>query len=127
MPVKDNVAAHQFTRPITIQKPTETPNGSGGFVTTWADYYSCWADIQNFPNGRGLFRKFIFMQLYPTGNTMIVIRYAPGTAIDATMRVKSVEGSTTHYYQIVGPPENMQRANVSIYLPCQEVQAPGVS
>ena len=127
MPVKDKIAASQFTRPVTIQKRTDTPNGSGGFTTTWADYYSCFADIQNMPNGRGLFRKFIYAQLYPTANTIIVIRYPAGTAIDATMRVKSVEGGLTHYYQIVGPPENMQRANISMYLPCQEVQAPGVS
>lgn len=127
MPVKDNVAAHQFTRYVTIQKNTPVSNGSGGFDPSWADYYSCWADIQNFPNGRGLFRKFIFAQQYPTANTIIIIRYAPGTTIDPTMRVKSVENTLTHYYQIVGPPANMQRANISIYLPCQEVQAPGVN
>lgn len=127
MPIKDKVASYQFTRPIQIQAATTTDDGQGGQVTTWTTLYTPFADIQNMPHGRGLSRLFKYMQLYPEATTIIVIRYARQRNISAKMRILSIEDGANHIYQIVGPPVNLNRANVSIYLFCKEVQAQGVN
>ena len=124
---KDAVAADNFDRRVQIQQQTLTPNSSGGQTQSWTTIYAPLADIQNMPHGRGLSRQFKFMQLYPTANTIIVIRYVPNLAISAKMRVVSVENNLTHIYQIIGPPVNLNRQNKNIYLPCMELQSVGVN
>lgn len=124
---KDSLTTGQFTRRIQIQSLTLTPDGQGGNSKTWNTIYAPLADIQNYPRGRGLFRRFEFMQLYPEANTIIQIRYIPNMNINASMRILSVENGLTHEYKVVGPPVNPNRANISIYIPCQETQAKGVN
>lgn len=124
---KDSITTGQLTRRVQIQSLTLTPDGQGGQTETWNTVYSPLADIQNYPRGRGLFRRFEFMQLYPEANTIIQIRYVPKMNLNASMRILSNEDGLTHIYLIVGPPVNLNRANVSIYILCQEVQAQGVN
>lgn len=124
MPVKDSVSAAQFNRRIQIQAPVYTPSSDpeGGQATTWNTVYTCFADIQDFPHGRFLYRKFEYGQLYPQANTTIQIRYQKSVAIDATMRVLFPWEGVNHLFKILGV-ENPTRANVSMYLLCQEDQA----
>lgn len=103
-----------------------TDDGQGGNSNPWSDVYTCWADMQDFPHGRGFFRKMLYMQLYPQANRLVVIRYQTQYHIDATMRIKYVKGTTTHYLKILGT-ENPNEANVSILLYCQEDQAKGAN
>jgi head-tail adaptor len=124
---KDKAVAHQFSRPITVQQLVKTADGQGGFSQGWQDYYACFADIQNFPHVRGLMRQFLYAQLYPQANTIIVIRYAPGMAFDASMQITSVEAGITKTYRIIGPPVNANRANITIQFFCREDQAKGVN
>ena len=124
MPTKDNVTSQQFDRRISIQAPTRTSDGQGGETVVWNTVYTCWADIQNFPHGRGLFRHFMAQQLYPQVNTIIAIRYQADYHVDATMRIVYVKGPLTHPYQILGI-ENPSEANVSLLFYCQENQAMG--
>lgn len=124
---KDSITTGQLTRRVQIQSLTLTPDGQAGNTESWTTIYSPLADIQNYPHGRGLFRKWFAMQLYPEANTIIQIRYVPKLNINASMRILSDENGLTHTYLIVGPPVNLNRANVSIYIPCQEIQAQGVN
>lgn len=130
MPVKDVVASQDFNRRIQIQQAAKTDNGQGGFETTWETIYTCWANIQNFAHGKGLFRKFLFSQLYPQVTTTIQIRFQKsvfigvvnGVANQTELRVLYPAHGVNHIYQIIGA-ENPEEANVSIWLMCQENQA----
>jgi head-tail adaptor len=123
---KDSLTTGQLTRRIQIQALTLIPDGYSK-NEDWNTIYSPLADIQNLPHGRGLSRQFKFMQLYPEANTIIQIRYVPNMNINASMRILSDENGLVHEYKIVGPPVNMNRANISIYIPCMETQAKGVN
>lgn len=126
MPVKDSVNTANFNRRIAIQQKPRVDDGSGGDIGTWATIYSCWADIQNFPHGKGLFRKYLFMQLYPQMTAVIQIRFQKSVQIDATMRIEYIAHGVTHHYKILGV-ENPYEANVSMYILCMEDQAKAVN
>lgn len=126
MPTKDHVATGQFDRKIAIQARTRVDDGSGGDTGSWNTVYTCFADLQNYPHGRGLFRKYLFAQLYPQMTTVIQIRFQKSVVIDATMRVEYVMHGQTHHYKILGV-ENPAEANVSLFLLCQEDQAQPVN
>lgn len=122
---KDKVHSMQFDRKITIQALQAIAwDSQGGHPreSEWVDVYSCFADIQDFPHGRYLYRTYKFQQLYPQANTVIQIRYQQTVLIDATKRVKFIDHGITHYLKILGV-ENPNRANVSMFLLCQEDQA----
>ena len=124
MSTKDTVTSGQFDRRITIQAPPTgwVDDGQGANTAAWADLYTCWADKQDFPHGRFLYRKFLFQQLFPQATTTFCIRYQAEVPVDASMRVKYVKAGITHYYKILGV-ENLYDANTSVYLMCQEDQA----
>lgn len=124
MPVKDNVNGAQFDRRISFQAPTRTPDGQGGSTVTWNTVYTCWADMQNFPRGRGLFRKFMAQQLYPQLTTIIQIRWQTQVHIDPTMRILYTKGPDTKIFQILGV-ESPGDANISMSFFCQENQTVG--
>ncbi len=129
MSKKDNVSAEQFDRRITIQKPPvpgTSDDGQGGQSGNYIDVYSCWANIVDFPYGRGANRRFFAQQLYPTMTCMISIRYQPTYHIDASMKIKYVRGAVTHLYKILGV-KNMQEASISIAMFCQEDRAKGIN
>lgn len=123
---KDNVIAGQFDRQIQIQSKPRVDDGSGGDIGTWQTIYTCMADMQNMPHGRGLFRKYMFMQLYPQTTTVIQIRFQLDVVIDAAMRVQYVAHGITHYYKIIGV-ENPTEANYSMFIMCIEDQAKAVN
>ena len=125
MPAKDAVTSGQFDRKITIQAPVISVDDQGT-TTTWNDVYTCWADKQDFPHGRGLLRNFQFQQLFPQATTTFALRYQAEVVIDATMRVKFVKAGITHYFKILGA-QNPFDANMSIFLVCQEDQAQAVN
>lgn len=124
MPVKDSVSASQFNKRITIQNPVDTDDGQGGSSRTWNNLYSPMADIQYFPHGRYLARRWFAQQLYPTLNVIVQIRWQPAIQLDASMRVLFVKGLKTHVYQVLGI-ENVNEANVSLMMYCEELQAKG--
>jgi hypothetical protein len=128
--VKDHVDSSDLDRRITIQAPiTDTDSATiaqgGGYGPNPANYndvYACWANMQNFPHGRGLIRAYKFAQLYPEATLVIQIWFQKTVLLDATMRVKYVAHGVTHFYQILGV-QNPMEANVSLFLICQEWQA----
>jgi SPP1 family predicted phage head-tail adaptor len=124
---KDTANGADFNRRIQIQAPSSSDDGQGGSSpTSWNTVYTCWANIENFPHGRGLFRKFLFQQLYPQMTTTIQIRFQKSVAIDPTMRVLYQAHGVNHIYQILGI-ENPMEANVSMWLLCMENQAKAVN
>lgn len=124
MPVKDNVHGAQFDRRIQIQAPSRVSDGQGGETITWNTVYTCWADMQNFPRGRGLTRKFMAQQLYPQLTTIIQIRWQPTYHIDPSMRISYTKGPLIKIFQILGI-ESPGDANISMFFFCQENQTVG--
>lgn len=123
---KDRVSAGQFDRQIQIQSYTRVDDGAGGSTGTWNTIYTCMADIQNQPHGKGLFRRYTFMQLYPEMTLVVQIRFQLDVLLDATMRIQYTAHNVTHTYQIIGV-ENPTEANYSMYLLCKEYQAKTVN
>lgn len=119
---KDAVSTGQFDRKISIQSYTRVDDGQGGSSGSWGNVYTCFADMQNPMHGRGLYRKYLYAQLYPQATMIIQIRFQKTVPIDATMRVQYIAHGVTHLYQVVGV-ENPNEANVSMYLLCVEYQA----
>jgi head-tail adaptor len=126
MPAKDQVHAHNFDRPITIQKPVLTDDGQGGQTTVWTTVYQCFADIQDFAHARGLARSFFAQQNYPQTLTIVVIRWQPAIHLDGGMRVLHARNGLTHNLKVLDAGV-YNESNVSIYLKCQEDQAKGVN
>lgn len=128
MTAKDQVHAHNFDRPIVIQKPVITDDGAGGnsTPTTFTTVYACFADIQDFAHARGLSRMFFAQQNYPQTLTIVVIRWQPAIHIDGSMRVQHTRNGITHNLKILDAGV-YNESNVSIYLKCQEDQAKGVN
>lgn len=86
---------------IEIEEPVQTPDGGGGFSTSWQNFATVWAEItplrgsENFENGK----------LENIGNFTITIRYLEGMA--EKMRVKS--GTRIFNIRgIVDPDENKE-------------------
>ena len=123
--VKDKVDAARFDRKISIQAPTISADAQGT-TTAWNTVYTCFASIENQPHGRGVFRRYLYQQLYPQLTAIVQIRYQQSTPIDATMRIQYIAHGVTHIYQIIGI-ENPNEANISMYLLCQEQQAKSVN
>lgn len=123
---QDTVNAGSLNRRMTIQTQNKTPNNMGGFDVTWQDAYTCACKKENFPHGRGLFRTFVYAQLYPKVTATFQIRYQRTFTITPDMRVKYQTHSIDHFYQILGI-ENEGDENASMYLLCQEEQAKAVN
>lgn len=124
--VQDVVDSSDLNRRIQIQQNTPVLNTQGGSTDNWQTIYMCWANIQNPQHGKGLFRKFLFSQLYPQLTTIIQIRFQKTVTIDATKRVLYPAHGVNHIYQILGV-ENPAEANVSMWILCQEEQAQAVN
>lgn len=125
---KDKFSASQANRKIVIQSPAaRVDDGQGGSPNNWVDAYTCWADKQDLPHGRGLFNKYMLMQKFPQATTTFQFRFQYGMLIKPDMRVKYVAHGITHTYRLLGPPQNLNEANVSILLICQEDQAQAVN
>lgn len=120
------VSANDLNRRITFQQKTDVDNGLGA-DPVWNDVYTCSAKKENFPHGRGLFRAFVYAQLYPQVTTTFQIRFQRSVQIDInTMRVKYSAHGTDHFYQIMGI-ENPDEANAFMFLLCREDQAKAVN
>src|SRR5258708_28633459 len=123
---QDTVNASALDRRLTIQTQSKVADNMGGFTVTWQDAYTCACKKENFPHGRGLFRTFVYSQLYPKVTATFQIRYQRTFTIDASMRVKYQTHGIDHFYQIMGI-ENEGDDNASLYLLCQEEQAKAVN
>lgn len=126
---KDSVSAGQFDKRISIQaKSTASVNydDQGGLSApdVWADVFVCWADMQDFPHGRGLLRQYLYSQLYPTATKIIATRYQPTVHVDPSMRIRYVKRGLEHLYQIIGIQSPMD-ANISFLFFCTEYQVKG--
>lgn len=122
---KDSVSAGQFDKRISLQQnQTSYTDPQGGAAENWVDVFTCWADMQDFPHGRGLFRKYLYQQLYPTATKIIATRYQPVQHVDPSMRIKYVKRGVEHIYQIIGI-QSPTDANISFLFFCLENQVKG--
>lgn len=44
--MKGDDIASRLNRRITLQNPVETPDGNGGFTTSWVDVATIWAEVK---------------------------------------------------------------------------------
>lgn len=71
-----DIRAGQLRHRIELQEETKAPDGSGGWIDTWATYATVWAKIIPLSGSEGIFG----MQLQDTITHDIMIRYRPGVA-----------------------------------------------
>src|SRR6266849_1255077 len=117
--VKDRVSGADFNRRIQLQSDMLTQAGDGTSTDSWTTVYTCWANIQFPPHGRGLTRLMQFGQLYWNVNAIIQIRFQKTVVITDKMRILYPAHGINRIFKIIGI-ENTLEANVSIWLLCQE-------
>ncbi len=129
---QDQVDSSDLNRRIQIQQNQYSFDAQNNRIDNWTTVYTCWANISNPAKGKGLYRKFLYGQLYPQLTTIIQIRFQQSVAIGAgdlnnkPMRVLYPAHGVNHIYQILGV-ENPNEANISLWLLCQENQAQAVN
>jgi head-tail adaptor len=104
---------------VRIEEDTGTPNVQGGHTPTWTTV----SGLDNVPAAFRTLRAsqiYHLQQLYPKANAELHIRYRASTPVTTAMR--AVSGS--HIYMIRGA-ENVNQANETIVLYCEELQAVG--
>lgn len=108
------LSASRLKHRVTLQAPTGTRDGYGERVTTWTDIATVWAAVEPLSVRDTLAAQQINSEI----THRVTIRYSAATfaALGPECRVKL--GS--RYLPLVGPPRNLEEANVVIELLCSE-------
>lgn len=104
---------------VHIQHDIGASNSQGGHTPNWVDV----PGLEHVPvtfKTLSAFQQFHLQQMYAKANAQMSTRYRASTPITTAMR--AVNGS--HIYMIRGA-ENLDRANETIVLYCEELQARG--
>lgn len=118
--------AGNFNKPIQFQSEQLAPDGSGGNTPIgWTTVYRCFANINTLTDSassvrRTAIRPFTYMQLYPTMNALMSIRYQASTTLTPAMTILY----RNRRYQIIDlviPHEEQ----VTIVIPVVFYQSPG--
>lgn len=125
MPRDVRTDAGYFNKPIQFQQEQSTPDGSGGRdINAWLTVYRCFAHIDTLTGSgsarRADTRPFLYMQLYPTMDALMTIRYQASVPLTPAMTIVY----KNRRYQIIGliTPHEEQ---VKIVIPVVLYQAPG--
>jgi len=111
---------------MAIQQDTGPPDTQGGHTPNWTTVTGLERVPMEFVSasggrpGLGAYQKYHLMQLYPTANVHLLMRYRSSVAVKSGMR--AVYGN--HIYQIRST-ENADQRNDTIVLACEELQATG--
>lgn len=105
----DDVCVGEMKHRITIETPTRSTDGIGGFTSTWATFASAWASITPVAARE----DFHASRLEHRVTHKIMIRYV--ASVTSNMRV--VFGSRT--FQIKGI-KNLEERNRFLELKCEE-------
>lgn len=113
--------AKRLKRRIRIEKPNNTPDGSGGKIKKWALVVDrVPAEIIYPPPAKKGDESFTQQQVHSALFATITIRYRPSTNLSADMRI--VFGSRLFEIRTIFPvDENKQ----TITIQCEELQAKG--
>jgi SPP1 family predicted phage head-tail adaptor len=125
MPKEDTtrISASKLNRRISMEEPTDTPDGQGGFTRTWTTVSGCQsvpAAFKEIVLPKAGDEKFIAQQVFASHWREIRIRYRPSTNITDQMRVRY--GNKVFAIRAIDVPEEAQRV---IVLLCEELQAQG--
>ncbi len=101
--------ASELRHHIVIQTQTETPDGYGGFSTTWAEYANAWAAIKPYK----AWEQGVSLQNESRTQHKISIRYIAG--LDNVMRIK-FGGRYFNIKSII----NREEANVTLDIIAEE-------
>ena len=107
--MKNTTLTSQLRQRITIEEPTETPDGAGGYTTSWSTLTSIWAHIEPLSRSSGN-ERFVEGQLQDRTRWRIAIRYRD----DITPKMRAVYGSRLFNIRAVIDPDGMQRELVLI-------------
>lgn len=95
---------------IRIQVATTAKDQYGAFVTTWTDYRTVFAKIEQLK----AYDKAAIAATFPAADYTITIRYCAG--VTGGMRVVGPDGVI---YSILGQPNNVEGRNREMILTCQ--------
>lgn len=108
---------------VWIQRPTEVRTDSGAFTEAFEDWLEVWADIEPLSVREALIAQGIVSDI----TTRIRMRWRD--AITAKMRIRhqvvSGSPSSSDYYDIEGPPMNVNGRRVEMWLMCKRRDAEG--
>lgn len=90
----DLVATADFRHVVTIQQPTTTPDGQGGWAQAWATFITAWAHVMPAQGAE----KTDGGGVRAEGTVVFRLRYRPG--VSEQMRV-SWEGNTYNITSVV--------------------------
>ena len=84
-----DITAGELKHRILFESETTTGDGSGGFISTWAEVATVWAKVQN-GGGR---EKAEAMQLKPQTDYVLTVRYRSDMLAPAGQKMRAtVEG-----------------------------------
>lgn len=86
----------KMRRRLTIEVPVDTPDGQGGFSTTYQTFATVWAEVKT----KGRSERWFSDQVQPVGDHEIIIRHLPGLL--ETMRLSLSEYDIVRTFQIKG-------------------------
>jgi len=116
MPITVHRGSGSMNRKVTIERPVDTPDGSGGFDRDWEPYFTTWANVVGSPGSEPYFAE----QVYPHATYEVTIRYRRSQPVTDAMRVHY--GS--HILNIRSVVDNKEQ-HVELNLHCEELQAEG--
>lgn len=101
----------QLNCTVWVQTNTQTADSTGQLIDSWADSFEIYAGIKT--TGGGEF--YAAQKLYAQATAVITARYR--TDITATNRIRY----GTRYFEILGPPNNVDEAGVVLLITAKEV------
>lgn len=99
-----------LNRRVTLQSPTRTPDGRGGYTTAWNDVATLWARVEPVSTGE----RVAAAQVQGEISHRVTIRHRAGITTD----MRLLYG--TRALAIVGPPRDIEERHEAIELVCNE-------
>lgn len=108
---------------VTIQAPTEVRTGSGATDIVYVDQFDTWASVEPL-TAREMWAA---SQVQSEATTRIRLRYRPGITAKHRVRWRRIAGSPSvyDYFDIDGPPIDIEGRHHELHLMCVLRQAEG--
>jgi SPP1 family predicted phage head-tail adaptor len=113
--VNKQVLASSARYRVTIQYKTSTTDGDAGFVDTWEDGITVWADVTPIKARQQFENKSVNVDATHT----IVVRGNITPTPRESDRIKWTRASTIRYFEILTI-ENLQERNIRLVITCKE-------
>lgn len=109
------IRAGDLTHYVALENPTTTPDGDGGFTTTWAALSPSHAWASVVPATAGRLERIVASTVQSASSHIVEMRYHPGVTIQTRI---TLDGP--RYLQVTGV-QNVDEASVVTRLSCVEI------